>query len=279
MVNRVSRPVLRYHGGKWRLAPWIISYFPEHRIYCEPFGGGGSVLMRKPRAYAEIYNDLDGEIVNVFRVLQNPMMAVCLRNMLDLTPYAREEFALSYEKSDDVVEQARRTIIRAFMGYSSDSATRGSITGFRATNFKSGRSCSNDWVNYPPAIETFINRLRGVVIDNRDALELIPLIDKEDTLFYIDPPYPHSTREKNSASRAYKAEMTDEDHARLIECVKSLKGMVIIGSFMNDIYARGLEGWQMVQKRAVGQSGKFHGHKFNTECLWLSPNIQSRRMF
>lgn len=278
MVTKVSRPVLRYHGGKWRLAPWIISYFPEHRIYCEPFGGGGSVLMRKPRAYAEIYNDLDGEIVNVFRVLQNPMLACCLRQMLELTPYAREEFQLSYEPAADPVEQARRTIIRAFMGYSSDSATRGSDTGFRTTNFKSGRHASGDWINYPPAIETFIDRLRGVVIDNRDALELIPLIDSPQALFYIDPPYPYSTREKNSAGRAYKAEMTDEDHARLIECVKSLKGMVIISSFMNDLYTRGLEGWPMVQKSTTGQSGNGHGYKVNVECLWLSPNIQSRRM-
>ena len=278
MTAKVSRPVLRYHGGKWRLAPWIISYFPEHRIYCEPFGGGGSVLMRKPRAYAEIYNDLDGEIVNVFRVLQNPMLAVCLRNMLEMTPYAREEFSLSYEKSDDVVEQARRTIIRAFMGYSSDSCTRNSSTGFRMTNFKSGRHASGDWVNYTPAIDQFIDRLRGVVIENRDALELIPLIDTADTLHYIDPPYQNGTREKNCVGRSYKHEMDDDQHRQLIELVKSLKGMVVISGFMCDIYAQGLEGWAMVQKRAVGQSGNSHGMKYNTECLWLSPNIQSRRM-
>lgn len=78
------------------LAPWIISHFPAHRVYVEAYGGAGSVLMRKPRAYAEVYNDLDGEVVNLFRVLRNPSQARELIRIVDLTPYAREEFDLSY---------------------------------------------------------------------------------------------------------------------------------------------------------------------------------------
>lgn len=111
------RPVLRYHGGKWRLAPWICAHFPAHRLYVEPFGGAASVLLRKPRSYGEIYNDLDGEIVNVFRVLRDNGHA--LRAALELTPFAREEFAESYMPHSDPIEQARRTIVRSFQGFGS----------------------------------------------------------------------------------------------------------------------------------------------------------------
>lgn len=92
------RPLLRYHGGKWKLAPWIISHMAEHKTYVEPFGGGGSVLIRKPRAYAEVYNDLDGDVVNLFRVARD--RGEELRQALALTPFARGEFDISYGRNN-----------------------------------------------------------------------------------------------------------------------------------------------------------------------------------
>ena len=105
----VSRPVLRWHGGKFILAPWIIDHFPSHRIYTEAFGGAASVLLRKPRAYAEVYNDMDGEVVNLFRVLQGKR-AQDLVAKLRLTPFARAEFEMAYTPSADPVERARRLL-------------------------------------------------------------------------------------------------------------------------------------------------------------------------
>src|SRR6266576_1049473 len=104
---KVERPILRYHGGKFVLAPWIISHFPEHRVYVEPYGGAASVLLRKERSYAEVYNDLDSEIVNLFRVARDNGKE--LIRVLALTPFAREEYQAAWEATDDPLEQARRT--------------------------------------------------------------------------------------------------------------------------------------------------------------------------
>lgn len=143
-----TRPVLRWHGGKWLLAPWIISHFPAHDVYVEPFGGGGSVLMRKARAYAEIWNDLDGDVVNLFRVLRSSD-ADRLVAHLRLTPFAREGFVEAYGESQDPVERARRLIIRSFQGFGSDGHNGARITGFRANSSRSGTTPAHDWANYP----------------------------------------------------------------------------------------------------------------------------------
>lgn len=90
----MPRPIVRYFGGKWKLAPWIIQHLPQHRVYVEPFGGGGSVLLRKPRSYAEVYNDLDGEIVNLFLIARDHGQE--LQQKLELTPFARDEFNGSF---------------------------------------------------------------------------------------------------------------------------------------------------------------------------------------
>lgn len=90
-----SRPILRWHGGKWKLAPWIIQNMPAHRTYVEPFGGAASVLLRKPRSYAEVYNDLDGDLVNLFRVTRD--RGEELIRALELTPFAKDEFLGAYE--------------------------------------------------------------------------------------------------------------------------------------------------------------------------------------
>lgn len=130
-MTQVTRPALRYHGGKFRLAPWIISFFPEHDVYVEPFGGAASVLLQKKPAKSEVYNDIADEIVNVFRVLRDPAQAARLARMVELTPFARTEFELSYELSDDPIEQARRTVVRSFMGHGGGAVYSKHATGFR----------------------------------------------------------------------------------------------------------------------------------------------------
>lgn len=281
------RPVLRYHGGKYRLAPRLIKIFPPHRVYTEAFGGGASVLMQKPRSYAEIYNDLDGEVVNVFRVLQNRRKARNLEQLLRLTPFARKEFLLGYKRGQTDVERARRTIIRSFMGFGSDSisgmkASRAGFntrlsstmsTGFRWNANHSGTTPARDWAHYPAALSAFVERLQGVTIEQRDALDILAKMDREDALHYVDPPYPISTRRIGNGTtpnHRYRHEMTDEDHVRLSELLHSLKGMVVISSYPGPLYDRLYSGWHSIEwtsKHFVSTSGDAK----RTECVWLNP--------
>lgn len=255
-----NRPILRYHGGKFRLAPWILSFFPSHRIYVEPFGGAGSVLLQKPRSYMDVYNDLDGEIVNLFRVARD--LGEQLASAIELTPFSRTEFIGSYEPVPDPVERARRLVVRSFMGHGSNSHNR--ATGFRRHSRQSGTSPCHDWRNYPAALLEIIERLQGVVIENRDARDLLAEQDCEEALFYLDPPYVFSTRDKGTD---YKFEMTDEQHRDFARDLRALKGMVVLSGYPCDLYDKELfPDWQRFERKAMAD-----GALERTEVVWLNP--------
>lgn len=267
-MSAPTRPVLRYHGGKWMLAPWIISHFPAHRIYTEPFGGAGSILMRKDRAsMVEVYNDLDGEIVGLFRVLRDISTAQRLIELLQLTPYAREEFTGSYEPSGDPVEQARRTVVRAFLGFGSDSAS-GAKTGFRANGNRKNAHPSRDWTNYPASIAAVCERLQGVVIENRNAIEIMQQHDAPRTLHYCDPPYVHETRSAAvvRSGKGYRHEMTTADHQELAEALRAMAGMVIVSGYDSPLYSDLYAGWAVKSRAALAD-----GALDRTEVLWMNP--------
>lgn len=258
-----SRPVLRYHGGKWMLAPWILSHFPQHKIYTEAFGGGASVLLRKRRSYDEVYNDLDGEIVNLFRVLRDEQQARRLICLVELTPYARQEFADSYEATDDPVEQARRTLARSFMGFGAN-GTAGAKTGFRAGLRAAGTSAAHDWMNFPPHLARAVERLRGVTMENRPAVDVLRFYDDPRALHFVDPPYPHGTRGYGS----YRYEMADDDHRELATVLRGLKGMVVLCGYACDLYDLELyPDWHRVTRNTYAD-----GARPRTEVLWISPD-------
>ncbi len=267
MLGHASRPALRYHGGKWKLAKRIIEHFPAHRIYVEPFGGAASVLLQKPRVYAEVYNDLDGEIVNVFRVMRDKEQARELEISLRMTPFSRAEFANAREKdARDPVEAARRTVIKSFMGFGSAACNREHRTGFRTKSFRSGTSPANDWRNYPDHIQHFTNRFQGVCIESRPAVELISSHDREDVLFYVDPPYPMSTRHGYDC---YRHEMSDKDHEDLADALHRVSGMVVLSGYRCPLYDRLFEGWSRQDLSAFAD-----GARPRVECLWISPNAK-----
>lgn len=268
----ISAPVIRYHGSKFRLAPWVIEHFPPHTCYVEPFGGAGGVLMQKPRAYAEVYNDLDGDIVNLFRVLQGDHSRAALFHAVTLTPYAREEFELSWVATDDPVERARRTIIRAQMGFGSAGATKGK-TGFRIDTKREYGTAQALWAEYPSSIASIGQRLTSVLIENRPAIEVMKAHDAATTLHYVDPPYMHDTRYKGASSgRYYRHEMDDTQHAELLSALLELEGMVVVSGYPCELYEDLLTDWQRHETSSRISAGR--GTATRTECIWLSPACQ-----
>lgn len=271
MINTVKRPVLRWHGGKWMLAPWIISNFPSHRIYTEVYGGGASVLFRKEPSFSEVYNDMDGDAVNLFRVLRDPRTGYRLKELLELTPFSRDEFAVSYEPTAEPLEKARRLIVRSFMGFGSNACNDNRGIGFRACSNRSGTIPAHDWNNYPKFLGFAIQRLKGVVIENRPALELFSQHDSSKTLHYVDPPYVHATRKKGKIGN-YNHEMTNEQHADLIEVLKGLEGMVILSGYPSDLYADLLRRWKFVDRNSLAD-----GASPRIERLWFNNHAWDQR--
>lgn len=256
-----TRPVLRYHGGKWRLAPWIISHFPAHRVYVEPFGGAASVLMRKPRAYAEVYNDLDGEVVNVFRVLRDPDTAAALAAALRLTPFARREYHAAHELSADPVEQARRTFVKAWMGFGSGALVEASA-GWRLS-LSGRRHTAREWTGAATLIPAFTERLAGVFVEDRPAEEVIERFDAPDALLFLDPPYVHDTR---GARHRYRHDLDDAGHRAIAEQAHRARGMVALSGYASPLYTELYGDWTMRTRTALDAASNDR-----TEVLWLNP--------
>lgn len=275
MTEAPTRPIVRYHGGKWRLAPWIISFFPEHRIYTEAFGGGGSVLLRKRRSYAEVYNDLDGEIVNLFRMARDHGEE--LRRRVELTPFAREEFDLSYQSAEDPVEQARRTMVRAGMSVGSTGTSCRDKSGFRADAKRRGTHPGTDWSRTAPNITAVTRRLQGVIIENRPALDILRTHDHSDALHFVDPPYMASTRTHHNGKGAYRFEMTDQDHEELAGVLHGLKGSVIVCGYPSALYEELFRDWERVEKRTFTHG--IRGSSPRTEVLWMKGNRSHPELF
>jgi DNA adenine methylase len=266
--REVKRSALRYFGGKWQLAPWIIEHMPAHRVYVEPFGGAASVLLRKPRSKIEVYNDLDDEIVGLFRVLQNAVHCRELVRRLKRTPYSRREFELAFKSTPDPVERARRAIIRAYMSFHHSALFNPHKTTFANARHRkiNGGSKMSEWATYPRTLVAVCRRLSGVLIEHSDAIDVIRAQDTPDCLFFVDPPYVMSTRDK---SVTYRHEMTDARHAELLALLCGIKGRAMVAGYASELYDDMLSGWQRLERRHYAGTGT--GAQPRMEILWISP--------
>lgn len=250
------KAILKYPGGKWRIADWIISFLPEHKVYCEPYFGSGGVFFNKKPSYIETINDLNGDIVNLFRICRDYPDE--LAHLIELTPFARDEFKSCYYRVDNPIEQARRTLVRYHQSFGTSNSSKNS---WRNVQTFGGPRCATMWNSLPDTIKDCALRLKEAQIENVNAVELIKRYDDENTLIYCDPPYLQSLRKKNM----YKCEMTDAEHIELLETIKQSKSKVVISGYDCDLYNDMLKDWETAEIKTTAQMGLYR-----TEKLWLN---------
>jgi DNA adenine methylase len=226
-----------WYGGKFSHLEWLLPLLPDGHHYCEPFAGSAAVLLNRPPAPVETYNDLDGEVVNFFRVLRDRKEA--LIEAIGLTPFAREEFALAcvVDPALDPLERARRFYVRARQVRTglAQTATLGRWANCKATSRAGMSGVVSRWLGGVEMLPEIASRLLRVQIENRPALDVIRLYDDARTAFYVDPPYAHETR---GDAKAYGYEMTDAEHEALAEALARCRGMVAVSGYDGPLYDR-----------------------------------------
>jgi DNA adenine methylase len=260
----MTRPPVRYFGGKWRIAPWIIQHFPPHITYCEPFCGGASVLFRKAPSRFEVINDLNGDVVNFFDMLR--ARPDDLIHAIELTPYARSEYLRAYDRDGDSLERARRFYIRSRQSFGSGEGKNRTGWRYQANN-RRGTSVVGEWDKTDHLWEA-ARRLKTVQIECDDALQVIERFDTPQTLFYVDPPYLFETR--SSKEHRYTHELTAAEHCQLAYVLKAVQGMVVLSGYDSDLYHDLYPDWHQVSKDT-----RTNANHEATEYLWLSPSARS----
>ncbi len=257
--------ILNYVGSKWNLASWIVSQMPEHEVYLEPFFGSGAVLFNKPAARIETVNDIDGNIVNLFKVIREKPTE--LVHAIEFTPYSRSEYYQSFElleKELSDIERARVFLMRCWMARGGKTSDR---TGWRHNIDPVTINALPDWNGLPDTILQATKRLKNVQIEHQDAVTLIERYNRDDCLIYADPPYLLSTRTK----RHYAHEMKNSEHEELLKALNSHKGFVLLSGYDSDLYNDLLAGWRKISKMATTEAATV-----KQEVLWINPQIIER---
>lgn len=253
--------VLKYPGSKWNIARQLAELIPPHHSYVEPYFGSGAVLFSKAPSDIETVNDLDGDVVNLFRCIQQDSER--LARLVMTTPYSREVYDKQFEPDNSYASRYQRAagfLAQCWQGH-----------GFRANGHKVG--WRNDvvgrerayalwnWYRLPEWIIGIAERLRKVQIENRPALEVMQRFDYPNVFMYIDPPYLPSTR----TAKQYRHEMTDADHEELLEAVRQSRAKVMISGYESDMYNDYLHGWQKECFVSCAEHGKPR-----EEVVWMN---------
>lgn len=261
-----KRIAFGWYGGKFSHLDWLLPLLPKAHHYCEPYSGSGAVLLNRNASPVETYNDIDGDVVNFFRVLRDRHEE--LIRAISLTPFSREEFHAAINSSHGIsdLERARFFYIRARQARTglAQTATLGRWANCKNTSRSGMSGVVSRWLGGVSALEEIANRLLRVQIENRPAIDLIRLYDDKRTLFYCDPPYMHETR---GDAKAYGFEMTNAHHWELAETLGQCKGLVAISGYRCDSMDTWYKGW----KRFDAPVKIIHStKKQRQECLWMN---------
>lgn len=257
-----------WYGGKYSHLSWLLPLLPHSFHFCEPFGGSAAVLLNKEPSQVETYNDLDGEVVNFFEVLRDKKDA--LIEKIALTPFSRKELALACSKElhPDPIERARRFYVRARQVRTglAQTASEGRWATCTGTSRGGMSGAVRRWLGGIEKLEDIATRLLRVQIENRPAADVIKFYDSNQTLFYCDPPYIHSTR---GDAKAYSFEMKDDQHVALADILNNVKGRVALSNYdcplMNELYPSSK--W----KKFVAPAMTIHSTKDKrSEVLWMN---------
>ena len=250
--------LLNYPGAKWGMAAQIVSLMPPHRSYLEPFFGSGAVLFNKPPSALGPVNDIDGDIVNFFRVLRE--RPDDLPEAISLTPYSRDVFEDAHaNRGTDDFDRAYRFAIRSKMGHGFKTYQK---TGWKMdVAGREGAYAVGNWNRMPKDLLAAAQRLKEVQIENRPALDLIHRFNHDNVLIYADPPYLLEAR----GGKQYRHEMTEQDHLDLLDALKQHKGYVILSGYPSEMYGRELKGWSVIHRKSYNQNADQR-----TEVLWCN---------
>mgnify|MGYP001602125970 CR=1 FL=1 len=261
---------LRYYGGKAFLAPTLLALLPMHTTYCEVFGGTGNLLFVKTPSKLEIFNDIDNNITNFFTVIKNQELFEQFIDNLNFVVYGREQLKLALvDCTDNNIEKAVNWFI----------ITQQSFNGLKNAGWSTGlfNNRGLEFYNKIKYTHHIHQRLRNVMVENKDFRSLIPSYDSPETLFYLDPPYTGPLR---ISKNRYQYEMTEEDHQALVQLLLKVQGMSILSGYKNTIYTE-LEdvGWKRIDIEVPIRASNTKYTKQirqGVESIWLSPSAQQQ---
>ncbi len=267
MNQKKIRPPVKSHGGKHYLAPWIIDHFPvgyENLTFCEPFAGGGSVLLRKNHSCDEIINDLDYNTFAIWTILKYDCDNFV--NSLSKIIYNETSFKDALErKTNSIFEAALKEYVLRRM-------SRGGMKkSFAWSNrLRGGKpGDQNAWETMLTQLHFISERIKNVKIENLDFRKIMENYSRSDVLIYMDPPYLKTTREKNS-TKIYDLEMTNIDHIDLCRLCLESPAKIIISGYPSQLYTELLGDWRCLRRGIANHASQAKGKKFKTECLWLN---------